>query len=97
MPAPRFVADFNGLFDNLLCLSHGDSCHDETGRAIPLRSGMKAIAVAEDLNDRGERDNLIAAGTVERSPDWLQCNGSKWVLRIDANGVRHQSDLKDDV
>jgi hypothetical protein len=39
------------------------------------------------------RDDLLATGTVEPAPDWLQCNGSRWVLRIDADGVRHESDL----
>jgi hypothetical protein len=30
----------------------------------------------------------------EGRPDWLSCNGSRWVLRIDHNGVRHESDLR---
>jgi UDP-N-acetyl-D-mannosaminuronic acid transferase (WecB/TagA/CpsF family) len=42
----------------------------------------------------GKADNLIAAGTVERPPEWLSCKGSRWVLRIDQNGVRHESDLQ---
>jgi hypothetical protein len=29
---------------------------------------------------------------VERAPDWLACRGSKWVLRIDERGLRHESD-----
>jgi hypothetical protein len=58
---------------------------------------MKVTATDDDLNDSGERDDLVASGIVEPSPEWLQCNGSKWVLRIDANGVRHESDIKDDV
>ena len=97
MPKLRLIADFNGLFDDLLCLSHSDTCQDESGQTVTLRSGMEVINFDQDLNDRGERDDLVATGIVEPSLDWLQCNGSKWVLGIDANGVRHQSRIKDDV
>jgi hypothetical protein len=89
----RLRADFNGLFGNILCLSHEDTCLDEAGNAIVLRAGMNVTAFDEDSED-GKPDNLLASGTVEPSPDWLQCNGSKWVLVIDANGVRHESDIR---
>jgi hypothetical protein len=36
------------------------------------------------------------SGIVEPSPESLRCLGSRWVLRIDQNGVRHESDLKTD-
>jgi len=89
----RLRADFNGLFGNILCLSHEDTCLDEAGNAIVLRAGMNVTAFDEDSED-GKPDNLLASVTVEPSPDWLQCNGSKWVLVIDANGVRHESDIR---
>ncbi len=90
----RISADFNGLFGELLCISHGESCSDEQGRPVTLHSGMKLTAFDEDQDDEGNRDDLIASGTVESAPDWLRCNGSRWVLKIDENGVRHQSDLR---
>jgi hypothetical protein len=43
------------------------------------------------VDDRGDRD-LLASGTVERAPDWLANHGSRWILRIDERGVRHESD-----
>jgi len=89
----RLQADFNGLFGDLLCLSHSDTAKDESGNTVRLFAGMKAIAFDEDTNDRGERDDLIAAGTVEPSPDSLRCNGSMWVLRIDSDGIRNQSEI----
>jgi len=89
----RLQADFNGLFGDLLCLSHGDSCPDEQGQAILLHAGMSVTAYDEDVDDHGEPDNLIATGTVEPSPEWLQCSGSRWVLRIDSRGVCHESDI----
>ena len=54
---------------------------------------MLLTAFDEDADENGVRDDLVASGVVEPSPDWLSCKGSRWVLRIDANGVRHQSDL----
>jgi hypothetical protein len=57
---------------------------------------MLVTAYDEDSDEQGERDDLVATGTVEPAPDWLTCNGSKWVLRIDENGVRHESELRCD-
>jgi hypothetical protein len=90
----RIRADFNGLFGELLCISHGESCSDEQGKPVTLRCGMKLTAFDEDQDDEGNRDDLIASGTVEPAPDWLRCNGSRWVLKVDESGVRHQSDLR---
>ena len=87
-------ADFNGLFGDVLCLSHGDTCVDETGAILPLREGLVLTAYDEDADEHGDRDDLIARGVVEAAPAWLRCNGSKWVLRIDENGVSHESDFQ---
>ena len=89
----KLKADFNGLFSEVLCLSHKDTAVDEQGEEVKLVEGMQVTAFDEDMED-GQRDDLIATGTVERSPDWLQCRSSRWVLRIDGNGVRHESDLR---
>jgi len=86
-------ADFNGLFAELLCLSHGDSSSDENGNKVALHAGMRLTAFMEDQDDQGNRDDLIAPGTVEPSSHALGCSGSRWILRIDENGVRHQSDI----
>jgi hypothetical protein len=91
--AQKLRADFNGLFGDLLCLSHSDVATDENGHDIELSEGMSVIAFDDDLDDHGNNDNLIAHGIVVRSPDWLQCRGSRWSLQIDSNGVRHESDL----
>jgi hypothetical protein len=52
---------------------------------------MILTAFEPDIED-GKPDDLIASGRVERSPRELSCNGSRWVLMIDENGVRHESD-----
>jgi hypothetical protein len=90
---PKVWADFNGLFGELLCLSHKDAVVDEIGQTVPLAAGMQVTAYMEDEED-GQRDDLIASGTVEPSPQSLRCLGSRWVLRIDEHGVRHESDLR---
>ena len=87
-------ADFNGLFGDILCLTHSDFCPDENGNQVPMRSGLQVLAFDHDVNEAGERDDLVATGVVEPSPSWLSCEGSKWVLRIDGNGVRNRSDLQ---
>ena len=91
--AKRVRADFNGLFGDVLCLSHEDTCIDESGTVVQLREGLILTAYDPDRDEHGNRDDLIARGRVEPSPEWLRCNGSRWVLQIDQDGVRHESDL----
>ena len=88
----RLRADFNGLFGDVLCLSHADFCVDERGKMVHVSPGMVAIAVEPDPDEDGRPDNLIASGIVEPAPEWLACTGSKWILKIDSNGVRHESE-----
>jgi hypothetical protein len=90
----RVQADFGGLFGELLCLSHKETCVDADGNIVTLQNGMTLTAFDDDADDKGNRDDLIASGIVEPSPETLRCLGSRWVLRIDRNGVRHESDLK---
>jgi hypothetical protein len=94
-PKPEWVrADFNGLFGDVLCISHGPTCRNQAGIEINLAPGLQITAFDEDADENGKRDNLVASGTVEPSPTWLQCRGSLWVLRIDENGVRSESKLR---
>lgn len=88
----RVRADFNGVFSEVLCLSHEDSVIDDLGTAIRLCEGMVITAYDEDIDESRVRDDLLATGVVERSPAWLACAGSKWALRLDSRGVRHESD-----
>lgn len=90
----RVRADFNGLFGELLCLSHKDTCEDVDGKIVSLQAGMILTAFDEDGDEHGNRDDIIASGTVEPSPESLRCLGSRWILRIDRNGLRHESDLR---
>ncbi|HET7585848.1 MAG TPA: hypothetical protein VFK13_13110 [Gemmatimonadaceae bacterium] len=61
----RVRAEFNGLFGDLLCLSHSDTCKAEDGSTVRLEAGMELTAFAEDADEHGQRDDLLASGTVE--------------------------------
>jgi hypothetical protein len=95
MNPPKVRADFNGLFGGILCLSHEDTCLDENGAVFHLSEGLTLTAYDEDADENGNRDDLLAHGKVESAPAWLQSHGSKWVLRIDENGVLHESDMRE--
>ena len=94
---PRLWADFNGYYGDILCLSHSNTCPTEDGDEITLNAGMIVTAYDEDVNEEGERDDLIATGVVEPSPESLRCRGSVWCLRIDENGLRNESDVRKSV
>ncbi|MFZ0480605.1 MAG: gamma-glutamyl-gamma-aminobutyrate hydrolase family protein [Terriglobales bacterium] len=93
--ATRVRGDFNGLFGDVLCLSHEDTCVAGNGEIVKLHEGMKLTAFDEDGIQPGKPEYILASGTVEPSPEWLSCRGSRWILRIDERGVRRQSDLSD--
>jgi hypothetical protein len=93
-PKSQWVrADFNGLFGNVLCISHGPTCTNESGDEVALSPGLQLTAFDQDADEHGNRDDLVASGVVEPSPEWLQCRGSRWVLRIDEDGVKSESEI----
>ena len=97
----RVRGDFNGVFLDedasagdvqILCLSHTNDVVDESGAPVQLRTGMTLTAFEPDTDENHLPDNLLATGVVEPAPSWLSCRGSRWVLRVDSRGVRHESD-----
>ncbi len=85
-------ADFNGLLaDDLLCLSHEDRPVDRSGQRVELRPGQIVTAYEEDLDEANQPCWLVATGRVETSPDFAKCRGSRWSLRMDARGIRHEA------
>lgn len=85
-------ADFNGLFGDILCLSHSETARNQAGEEVRLYAGMQVTAFEPDLDENGNPDNLLAMGRVVASPEWLSCRGSRWCLQIDSNGWMHESD-----
>ncbi len=86
-------ADFNGLLArDLLCIAHSDTVKDRAGRVIHLREGMRLTAYDEDEDDERNPDALFATGVVEPSPK-SKHSGTRWSLRTDEDGVRHESEI----
>lgn len=90
----RLQGDFNGLFGDLLCLSHSDNATREDGAQIELREGMDVVAFEKDVDDRGDPAFLVARGKTILSPVELQHAGSRWCLRVDEQGVRHVATVR---
>jgi len=65
----------------LLCLSHRDTARNEVGDLVTLYDGMQVTAFDDDIDENGNKDDLIANGVVIESPERLRCLGSKWLLR----------------
>ena len=87
-------ADFNGFLQHdLLCIAHADTLTDSAGRVVVLREGLALTAFDDDIDDLNRPDKLIATGVVVATPASRQCSGSRWCLLINADGVRHESDL----
>jgi hypothetical protein len=95
MPKPDWIyADFNGLLGrDLLCISHGDTARNYAGELVQLSPGMKITRYDEDADEQNFPDAILATGVVEPTPPSARCRGSKWSLRIDADGIRHESEL----
>ncbi len=93
MKRPQLYVDFNELIESdLVALSASDEKFSPTGEKILLRDGLLIDVYSDDLNDRGEPDNLIASGVVERNSSSGWAKEIKWCCRIDAQGIRHQSE-----
>jgi hypothetical protein len=96
MPPDTWIStDFNGFLErDLLCLAHSETVEDVSGRTVVLRQGMTVTAFDLDADENGNPDRILVTGTVERSPDYAQCRGSMWSLRVDSQGVQWESQLK---
>ena len=93
MNRPRFYVDFNELIEqDLVALSNEDTKKTSIGESVLLREGLSIDVYSDDVDDKGEPDNLIASGIVERGPTSGWATHIKWCCRIDSNGIRHESD-----
>ncbi|WP_298334084.1 hypothetical protein [uncultured Erythrobacter sp.] len=78
---------------DLVLLSATDSKATRDEVDTPLREGMEISIYMDDLDERGQPDDLIASGVVERNLAKGWAEHVKWCCRIDGNGIRNQSDL----
>jgi len=90
---PVFLVDFNELVEpHVVLLSATNQREDQRGRMITLAEGMMVLVSEQDVNELGERDDLIAAGSVTRNEAGGWTKNAKWLCLIDERGIRHRSD-----
>src|SRR5712691_8026363 len=88
MATPRVYADFQNLDDdNRLRLTCAGTRLDLERQKIELRQGMALTLYADDANDDGQPDELVAEGIVDYN-DAEKC----WVAAIDWQAIRHASE-----
>jgi hypothetical protein len=93
MNEPNFEVDFNELLEpDLVLLSKNDQRNDASGTSISLREGMQVTLFMEDEDEEGNRDDLVARGTVERNKGGNWASHVTWLCRIDAHGIRSASE-----
>lgn len=94
MSRPVFHVDFNELLEpDLVLLSRTDIRQAKDGHAIALAQGMPVRIWDGDVDAHGNRDDLIAEGVAMRNTHGGGSRHVRWCCRIDANGIRHQSDI----
>lgn len=94
MAIPLFYVDFNEMVEgDLVLLSVGDSKVDASGATILLREGMQVCMYMDDLDEKGNIDNLVATGFVEKNLQAGWSSHVKWCCRINENGIRSESEI----
>lgn len=91
-----FKADFNEMIDpSTIMFSMHDQRSDINGVLVTIFDGMRVLLVEEDFDSSGAQDNLIARGIVVVNVNADFSSHVKWSCKIDKNGIRHESDIRD--
>ncbi len=89
-----FYVDFNEMLEpDLVLLSATDTKTALNGTVVSLSDGLEVGVYMDDTDEQGHPDNLVATGVVEANQTTGWGAHVKWCCRIDAKGVRHQSEL----
>lgn len=96
MKHPMFYVDFNEMLENdLVLFSKTDEKRDADDNVFFVHAGMAVDLFMDDLDDQGRPDPLLARGTLEiNDSDASWGRNVKWCCRIDADGIRHRSDIE---
>jgi len=87
---PRIYVDFlNADDEGRLKLNLDGTRRDLAAHRVELRQGLKLLLWSDDADATGAADDLLAEGTVEFDRDT-----GKWVVRIDADAIRNESELR---
>ena len=88
MVKPKIYADFhNADTEGRLRLNCIGTIEDLAEQQVELREGMLLTLYADDLDDKGQLDELLVDGVVSFSEE-EHC----WVAAIDWTAIRHASD-----
>jgi hypothetical protein len=92
-PARIRVSFQDAQYDyDLLILAKEDTIIDSHGNEIELFEGKKVAVYEFDLDENDVREDIIASGIVEKNvSDFKAAAKYKWSLRVDENGIRHES------
>jgi hypothetical protein len=93
MKRARLYVDFNEMVDSgRVLLAKTDTKVDSAGNVVHLSAGQRVHVYMDELADDGTPDNLIADGTVEPNTAAGSWAAARWCCRIDARGIRNESD-----
>jgi hypothetical protein len=93
MRIPRVYVDFNEMVTKSeVLLSKTDTAVNSDGELVQLSEGTHVAVYSDDYDEHGHRDDLIAEGTAKRNTHGGWTSAACWILVIDANGIRHQSE-----
>ena len=88
MEKPKIYADFhNADSRGRLRLTCAGTLEDLAQQQVELREGLLLTLYADDLDDKGELDELLVDGVVSFSAE-EHC----WVAAIDWTAIRHTSE-----
>ncbi len=92
----RVYVDFNEMISaEEVLLSRTDSKMDTGGNLITFIVGLSVAVYMDDVDEKGDPDNLIANGIVARNTEDGWSSSVPWVLKIDDRGIRHLSEEPD--
>ncbi len=95
---PCFFVDFNEMpAPDLVLLAKEDLRLDSSGTLVSLTEGMPVTVCENDTGEDGRSDRLIARGTVERNIHGSWTAAAKWACRIDEDGIRHESEIENEL
>ena len=89
MNLPKVYADFhNADSEGRLRLNCIGTVQDLSRQKIQLREGLQLTLFADDVDNNGQRDEILTEGTVTYS-----AVEKLWVAIIDWDAIRHPSDV----
>ncbi|WMY72571.1 hypothetical protein RHD99_13890 [Buttiauxella selenatireducens] len=89
----EFLVNFNELLElNLILFSRNNLRKNVVVNFVEFTVGINVSITEIDFDEFGNRDDLIASGTLEINETAGWDHNIKWCCRIDHMGIRHKSE-----